>query len=437
MNDVDALRMPILFGSSLAVGLVIGLERERRAEAKAGVRTFTLITLAGTLNAMLAEQTGSTWLWAATLVVIGASLVSAYAIDRTASPDGGTTTIVAALVCFALGSIIWFEHVALAVGLAIACVALLHYKTEIELFSHRVTARDVSATLQFAALAFVVLPLVPDRDIGPHGAINPYNIWLMVVLVSGVGWAGYVVWRLAAVDDRRWRYGMALVGLLGGLISSTITTLVYARAARSEGEPQPEHTRAHATIITIANLVVPLRLALVTAIAAPNAAIITGKILFGALAGGALGALYDRWRGAGPPTAAPDQASAPHDPVNPARLTVALGFAAVYAAILIVAAILVDRFGAAGAYAVAAISGWADLDAAMLATLRLNDAGAIDAPTLGVSLGIAILANTLFKAGIVAVVGRRILFSRTRALFAGTILGVLAAMAQTLYSSPH
>jgi len=192
-----ALSLILTFAVSAAIGLLVGLERERKPSAKAGVRTFTLIAMLGTLAALLDEATGSEWVLAAGAVCVTATLVAAYLHDReTVRDDSGTTTVVAALAVFFLGAMNYHGYRLPAVALGVAITVLLYFKAEIEGFSHKLTATDVRSMLQFAVLTAVILPLLPDRAFGPYGVLNPFQIWLMVVLVAGVSLSGYVAWRL-------------------------------------------------------------------------------------------------------------------------------------------------------------------------------------------------------------------------------------------------
>jgi uncharacterized membrane protein (DUF4010 family) len=394
--------------------LLIGLERERRPEAKAGVRTFSLIALVGTLAALIAEETSSPWFLVAAAVLIGASLVAAYVLDPQASPDLGTTTVIAALFCYALGAILWYGHYGLALGLSIVGVALLHFKTELEGFSHKLTPRDVVSTVQFAALWFVVLPLLPDASFGPYGALNPAHIWLMVVLISGISWAGYVAWRM--LGDR---YGLAIIGLLGGLVSSTATTLVFARATARDPQALP----ASVVIIAAASLVISLRLAVVTATVAPTALPTLSGVLVGALVGGLPIALYwwmrDRRAAA---TTSPEF-------TNPASLRIALAFGVGYALVLLFAAWLADVAGTRGLYPFAFVSGLTDVDAITLSSLRLFQTNAISAQQAASAIAIALLGNLALKTVFVFVIGGYRLGMRVSGVFAGSAAGIAVALA--------
>ena len=117
-------------------------------------------------------------------------------------------------------------------ALGVGMTVLLYFKAELEGFSQKLTAQDIRSMLQFAVLTAVILPLLPDRSFGPYGVLNPFQVWLMVVLVAAVSLAGYVAWRLTLG-----RHGLLLTGVLGGLVSSTATTLVYARHVAAAPNP--------------------------------------------------------------------------------------------------------------------------------------------------------------------------------------------------------
>jgi len=408
------LRAPFVFALSLAIGLLIGLERERRPEAKAGVRTFSLIALTGTLSAMLASSSQSPWIVPAALLVIGASLVVAYALDPRASPDAGTTTVVAAVFCFGLGAALWYGHHALALGLSIVGTALLHFKTQLEGFSRKLTPRDVVGTLQFATLWVIVLPLLPNHGVGPKEVINPAHIWLMVVLVSGVSWASYVVWRL--LGDRR---GLIILGILGGLVSSTATTVVQARAGQRDGTSNA----GNIFVTAVASLVLSGRIAVMTAIVAPVALPALGMVLGGALVGG-LPFAYRWWRAADRSGSA-----AVAEFENPANLRTALVFGGAYSLVLLAAAWLADYAGASGLYPLAFVSGLTDVDAITLSSLRLRGAGSIDTLAVATIVGIAMLSNLIVKSGITFALGGRSMGWPVLRVFAGSGTGILVGLA--------
>ena len=226
----DELQLAIKFLTNLAVGLLLGLERQRNPVATAGLRTFALL---GTVTALLAEQIASPWLLAAGFLVTGGMIMLANLKQDDPRADSGTTTVVATTLSYCLGALIWYGHQQIAVVLAIVATILLHFKTELHGFTTRLTPQDIGSMLQFAVLSFVILPMLPDKGYGPYEALNPRHIWLMVVLIAGVSLCGYLALRLM-----RNTKGIIVTGLFGGLVSSTATTLAFSRQARErEAEP--------------------------------------------------------------------------------------------------------------------------------------------------------------------------------------------------------
>ncbi|MDH4115351.1 MAG: MgtC/SapB family protein, partial [Burkholderiaceae bacterium] len=181
----ETLHLMVTFALSAGIGLLVGLERERKPSVKAGVRTFTLIAVAGSLAALLEDATDSAWSLGAGALCIAGTLVAAYLQDRdSVRDDSGTTTVIAALAVFFLGAVNFYGYPTLAAALGVGITILLYFKAEIEGFSHKLTGQDIRSMLQFAVLTAVILPLLPDRAFGPYGVLNPFQIWLMVVLVA-------------------------------------------------------------------------------------------------------------------------------------------------------------------------------------------------------------------------------------------------------------
>jgi len=376
------------FLTSLAIGLLIGLERERIPVAKAGLRTFTLTALLGTLCAMLATKAGSPWVLAAGLIVVGAIIITAYL--EGAAEEPGTTTEAAMVFCFGLGAMVWYGEATLAVMLAIVTTILLHYKPELQNLSKSLSRNDLQSVLQFAVLSFVILPILPNRDFGPYAALNPYQIWLMVVLISGVSLVGYAALRIVGQ-----RYGAPLLGVFGGLASSTATTLVYAR----HGKGGEKFARLAAVVILIASLVVLIRLAVLSSVVSPRIVWYILPILAGGLVLGGI-VTYLLWR-----NISRDGDLPMPEITNPTEIKVSLSFGLIYAVVLVCAAWLSDYAGSSGLYALALVSGLTDVDAITLSSLRLFELGKLNPQQTVSAITIAYLANMGFKLGLVAVVG--------------------------------
>lgn len=409
----DGLAYLPAFTTSLALGLLIGLERERSPAAKAGLRTFALVALLGTLLALLAENLGSPWMLVAGFVGVAAIIIGAY-VGVNSEDDPGTTTQAALMLCFGLGAAVWYGYSRLAIMLAIVTTVLLHFKPELQSMSKSLTRRDLQSILQFAVLSFIVLPILPNLNYGPYEAFNPYQTWLMVVLISGVSLAGYVALRLVGQ-----RYGAPLLGFFGGLVSSTATTLVYAQHSR-KGEAMG---RLAVVVILIANLVVLVRLAVVSSVVSPR---ILPHILPVLLSGFGLGVLitFLMWRNINR-----DGESPMPQLTNPTEIKTALGFGLMYAFVLFCAAWLSAYAGSGGLYALAVVSGLTDVDAIALSSLRLFELGKLDAHQAVMAMAIAYLANLTFKFGLVVVVGGGQLARRCAPGVLGVAAGVAGALA--------
>ncbi len=376
---------------ALAIGLLMGLERERNPAAKAGLRTFALTAMLGVLAAHLATELDELWLIAVGLFLVGAMMIAAYLhAPQQPDDDPGTTTVAALMVCYGLGVLVWHDQIQLAVMLGIAATMLLYFKPELRGLSQHMSRRDLLSVLQFSVLALIVLPLLPNRNYGPYGALNPHQIWWMVVLIAGVGLVGYAALRL--VGQQR---GAVMLGLLGGLVSSTATTLSFSRHARASSELMP----VAVIVIVLANLVVLVRLGVLAAVLAPGVLSQLLLVLVGGLIGGGIGAAYGVRR-LRPQGELPLLAMG-----NPTELRTAFGFGLLYAVVLLAAAWLSDWLGTRGLYAVALLSGLTDVDAITLSSLRLHNLGKLSVSVVVNVIVLAVLANLLFKSALTLTIG--------------------------------
>ncbi|MCG6932773.1 MAG: MgtC/SapB family protein [Gallionella sp.] len=401
------------FLTSLAIGLLIGLERERNPSARAGLRTFALVALFGTLSGLLSARLDSPWLLIAGLLAVAAMIIAAYHNKRAEEGDPGTTTVIALLLCYGLGVLTWYGMSKLAVMLAIAVTALLYFKPELRGMSQRLTRSDLVAVLQFSVLTFIVLPILPDQNFGPYNAFNPHQAWLMVVLISGLSLAGYAALHLVGT-----RYGAPLLGFFGGLVSSTATTLLYARNSRSN----PAMTQIAGSVIVIASMVVLLRLLVLSSVVAYGAVPGLMPVLASGFLFGLAVALYS-WRTRFKAT----KLSIPETP-NPAELRTALSFGLLYVVVLLGAAWMQDFAGSRGLYAVAVVSGLTDVDAITLSSLRLFNLGQLSEHQAITSIALAFIANLAFKLGMVIFIGGKNLAKFVAAGFGAIALGVLIGL---------
>jgi uncharacterized membrane protein (DUF4010 family) len=402
------------FATSIGIGLLIGLERERQSDIKAGLRTFALVGLLGCISALLAQTTDSGWILAAGLVAIAAMMITAHVSDPLDTGDPGTTSVVALMVCYALGAMVWFGYTSTAVMLAIATTILLYFKAELHGISKSLTHIDLLSILQFGVLALVILPILPDRSFGPYQALNPHNIWLMVVLISGVSLAGYAALRLVGAQ-----HGAALIGLFGGFASSTATTMIFARHARAH----VDLARTAMVVILLANIVVMVRLGLLCFVVAPELAGSLLGVLGGGIVLGTVATLWG-WRQLESGDALPLPKV-----TNPTEIKTALTFGGLYALILVLSAWLQDVAGNRGLYLLALASGLTDVDAIVLSSLRMFGMDKLTAVQTITAITLATLANLAFKTGLVVAIGGAALARRTlpglAAIAAGLVGGLL------------
>ncbi len=391
----EPLDLALLFVTSLGLGMFIGIERQRDVSHRAGVRTFALTALLGTTSALVAEASSLAWVVALGLILVGAAILADYRRTPFSGEHPGTTTVIALLLCYLLGAMVWYGYPTVAISLAIVTTVLLHFKPTLHGISGRLSEQDLSLVLQLAVLSFVVLPLLPNRGYGPYDALNPYQIWLMVVLVSGVSLVGYLALKFGDPSRSIW-----LMGLAGGLVSSTATTLAFSRQAARDAES----AAGCAKIIALANLVMLLRIILMVTVVAPGASLRIGAWLLFAVVVSAAGIALIKLTSYQWNARAETEAAY----ANPTSLTPALGFGAMYAAVLLLLAWIArsDHVQMVwGHYAVSVVSGLVDVDAITLSNLRLMATGELMANRALASILTALLANALFKLAVTRVIG--------------------------------
>jgi len=398
------------YAIALLLGAMIGLERERADKLIAGMRTFTLVSMFGGISAHLAALTGNMWLPVAGLTAVTALVILGNLIPGQVQRSPGLTTEFAVLLTYAIGNLCLFNQRLPATVLAFACMAILYFKPHLHAFSRKVQTHDLYAVFQFGLVTFVILPILPDRNLGPYEALNPRNIWLMVVLISGLSLFGYVLLKLL---HRRW--GGPALGILGGLVSSTATTLSFSRHARRD----PAFTRTAAVVVVLASTIVMVRVGVEVAAIHPG---LLPTLLPGIasmfLAGLVSAALV--WR-----KGSPDEDLVP-ETRNPAELSSALLFGLLYGMVLLAVSFAKHTFGSQGVYVVSFISGLTDVDAITLSSARLARTGVLSEFQARNAILVAILANLGFKLGMATVVGTTLLARKAAGGFLAMALAGLA-----------
>ncbi|MBJ7258946.1 MAG: MgtC/SapB family protein [Chthoniobacterales bacterium] len=402
---------------SASLGALLGLERQwsgerdkPKAEALAGARTFAVWAVLGTLCAWFSQNQHPAFFllgFAGMFALIALTTYRNTANERQA----GLTTGAVGLATYLLGGLVLFGQVKTAVVVAVSLVVLLASKERLHAWSRKFSRMDVYHALQFAAVTGIILPLVPDEPCGPYGAFNPHTIWLMVVLVSGLGFLGYVAMRLFG-EGR----GLAVTGILGGLASSTATTLALSRQSREA----PDTGQVCALAVTLACTVMLARVAvLVGAVSLPLLSSLAPWLLLMALPGMAFSAANRRFFVAGNATG-----DGPREIRNPLSLRVAIQFALLYALIVLGVQWANANFGGGGVYWVSFLSGLTDLDAISLSLSQTARGGGIGLENATRAMLVAAGANSLLKLGLAASLG-----GATMRMPVSIVLGATAALA--------
>ncbi|MBI2254503.1 MAG: MgtC/SapB family protein [Proteobacteria bacterium] len=383
------LNMAMKLLVALAIGLLIGLEREwRKQDAedhdRIGIRTFGLMGLLGGLGGTLTMAVG-TWLVPSILVALAILLVN----DRRTNGSGATfalvedmTTLVAALVTVLLGVLAAIGAVELAVSGAVIVVALLYLKPTLHTLVGKLTQNELKATLRFLVISLVILPVLPDKGYGPYAIFNPRTVWLLVVMISAMSFVGYfaIRWLGAAI-------GVLATGLFGGLVSSTATTISFAKLASDA----PGQGQVFAAGVVLANVVMAARILILAAVLAPAFAM---ELLVPIGLSAVTAALFVAfiWH-----RTQKTQVSAESIGItNPFELSQAIKFALLLTVVLLLERFLSERFGEAGLYVLAAIAGLADVDAITLSVAKhANAAGDFTGGIVAILL--AMSANGLVK----------------------------------------
>ena len=392
---MDDLLQSLIVSASL--GALIGMIRQwgeqqddnKSANHFAGLRTFVLWALIGYTAAYVdSEHVPYAFLMA--MALIGAHLIfhGVFSKDREMI---GLTTGAATIITIMLGALVYWGHLMFAVMLAALTMIVLGIKQVSHSWTRRFTNEDIRSTLQFVAVTGVILPLVPNEGYGPYEAINPYSLWLMVVLISGLGFVGYILMRLLGA-----RAGVILTGLVGGLASSTATTLAFGR----ESKTYPELSGGFALAIVLACTIMLGRVLIILgfiyppfiqALWLPFTIMALPGLIYAAFVG-----MISRQS---------KEATEIPDLKNPLGLSIAVKFALIYGVVSFRGKLLSQTNLSDGLLALSFLSGLTDMDAIALSiTNNLKD-GSVVRQLATQALILSAIANTILKAGLVFSIG--------------------------------
>lgn len=402
---MTALALPgpiVVLAEALLIGFLIGAQREAsQGDGHPGVRDFVLIALIGAICGLLQNP----WLTAASLLSVVAMLGAFYFQVR---PRTGITTEMAALATYCLGFLAASPAVeygnSLAIGLAIVVVAFLEAKRALhKLIRETITENEFNDTLRFLAIIFIVYPILPAGEFGPYGFLAPRKIWLFVILVSSVSYAGYFLAKFLGV-----RRGVKLAGILGGLASTTAATLAFASRSTEEPENRPLYSQA----AVLANAVQFPRVLLILGVVSPVLAAATLIPLATMTAAGlAAGLLLGRAKGL----------AADAEPLglrNPFRLLPAVKFGVLFGAVLFASRAGAAWFGGQAVYWTSGLAGSLDADAVALSLADLLARGSVSVTTGVACVLLALLSNAVVKTAIAFYAGTPSFARRVAAGFA-------------------
>lgn len=377
------------FAVALLIGALIGLEREfvqqRTGEDDfAGIRTFALMSLLGAIGAYLVEDYGMLPFLAAYIGII-LLVWASYLGEIIRKHEEGITTEIAAISVPLLGALVVWGEFELASALGVITALVLALKPTLRNLTSRMSAGDLRAILEFLLITAVVLPLLPNSNFGPFNVINPYQIWLLVVLVSGIGFFGYVLIKILGAEQ-----GVGVTGVLGGLVSSTATTVSFS--GRSKSNPELSSILAQGILLT-SSVMFPRIMIEVAIVYTPLLRVIVIPMV--AMLCANLGLVFYLWRRR---NIRDQEERKPVEVSNPLRLPTAITFALAFVVILIVVQWANEAYGEAGVYVASALSGVTDVDAITLSVSELASSNQLQPQVAGFAVVLAALVNTVAKA---------------------------------------
>jgi uncharacterized membrane protein (DUF4010 family) len=419
---LDFLDVMSSLGVALGLGLLVGLQREyakrrNQEDLLGGARTFALIAAVGAIATMLSEVAGTFLVLATFAGGIIVFLAIGY-VRSTHEGHIGMTTEVAALIVFCAGSVSGFGELPIAVAIGVLTATVLAIKPFTRRLSASIETEDVYATLKFAVVAALALPLLPDQSYGPSpwDAVSPYKVGLMVVFISGLSFIGYVLIQLVGTER-----GIGLTSLLGGLVSSTAVTLTLAERSRSH--------RSMSNLlglgVLLAWVIMFVRILVEVGVVNPG---LLSSVWLPIAAAGLIAGAWAAWLYVRAASGASEGESGSF--TNPFRLGPAIQFGLLYGLVLIGSKALSDWLGATGIYAGAIVSGLADVDAITLSMAELSRGpGVVENEVAANAIVFAAASNTLVKAGIVWVTGSP---GIRRAIAPGALAAVVVSVGLTL-----
>ncbi len=381
MHSLEIYESLFKIGLSVALGMFIGIEREW-AHKEAGIRTFTLVTLCGTIFSFISHQ----------LVVVGAVFIVILSVlisiwNLSNNKDINLTTMVSLMLAYGVGILIEMEFYTFAIAITIIVTAILSVKHELHGFAKGLTDQEIKGVVKFGILAFVIFPVLPNAYIDPWHMINPRTIWLMVMLISAFGFINYIIMK------RMGSRGIIYTGFFGGLANST--AVVFELASRVRGNPNLMFFATSAVLLS--NVAMCMRNLFICAMFSWQLATTT---LFPLLTMMLTGLIYVHWAGTNTHRVEVELKS-------PFSITHVLLFGFIFVCIIVISALAHAQFGDAGFYVSKLISGMISSASATTSAIVLYQAGKIDHMTAALGIIISNISSVVTKIGLVRASGNR------------------------------
>jgi len=387
-NPTEDLFLRLLI--TVLIGLLIGIERERNLKDAiqifAGIRTYPMIAILGFLSGLISNKT-SDGAFIAIFVVYGLLVVTSYYFGAKRIDIGGTSEISLILV-FILGYLVYLDYVLLSAIVALVMVIFLTFKSQLHHFADKISQEDMYATIKFALITLIILPLLPNKTYDPFDVINPQKIWYLVVLIAAVSFVGYVLFKIIGTKK-----GIQLLSFLGGIASSTAVTLSFTSLSKEHKQLSKSYA---AGILMASSIMFPrviliiavLNLELALKVSVPFMIFFLSGIIYSTI-------LWKRTK-----TKAVEKVKIK----NPFKIMFAIKFGILFALILFISSAAQHYFGDKGIYISSIFGGFADADAIVLSLTQLTKQN-ITLDTAAVGIVIAATANSLVKGFISSFLG--------------------------------
>ncbi|HHX8293804.1 MULTISPECIES: MgtC/SapB family protein [Vibrio] len=407
---------------ALLLGAIVGTQRgwvmrnSVEGSRVAGIRTFSLVGLLGGLVGILANIYSPLLIGFALIALVILTCI-AFVIQQKKSGDVSITGVVSIMVVFVLGNLAVSGEAVLAAAAAVITAVVLDNKRELHQALQKLQEYELDAALRLLLISIVMLPLLPNQSYGPWNALNPYEIWWMVVLIASISFVGYFAIKIGGA-----KRGILFTSVFAGLSSSTALTLQFSHLSREQASISPLLASG---ILLSCGTMFP-RLLIVLSVINPQLVKLLWPIVMAMMVALYIPAWWI-WR-----RSEVEQIEQSNKQTNPLALQSALFFGLVLAVIMLLAHALSDWFGNAGVLILSALSGITDVDAISL-TLGRQSTQTLSVTTAALGILIAASVNTIVKMGMVIAIGDKKLWRRIAPVMTGCVV-VGAGVFMALYS---